>query len=172
MKRYYSTANSSQTCLVYPTPSRDRCPGQAALSFLPRLFTRAVAGFPLSRKEALGEGRPWRCCCWPRPSQATAARPPRPRGTTCRLRRWEFPSPRPEKGCLAHGHAAARGQAERRRGCTSYEVYWAGTQRGGMLGGLKKPGDHLSLAVLWLIFDEPNNINKWAVFAKVMLLRF
>lgn len=39
-------------------------------------------------------------------------------------------------------------------------------------GCFKKPGDHLSLSVFWLVFDEPNNINKWTVFAKVVLLHF
>lgn len=43
----------------------------------------------------------------------------------------------------------------------------------GLLGGcFKKPGDHLSLSVFWLVFDESNNINKWTVFAKVVLLHF
>lgn len=52
---------------------------------------------------------------------------------------------------------------------------WQGCSLAGLLGVggcFKKPGDHLSLSVFWLVFDEPNNINKWTVFAKVVLLHF
>jgi len=167
MKSYYSTARSLGTCLGYPTPSGERCPCQTALS-VPWGFVRMLSCWSSSCcAGGFGGSRLWQCGCGPCSFPACpAAR------HDVRAWRWGLP-------VLAAGGASpcprTRGSPVTGRAAEGLLCVWCVWQQHsvvGLLRGVKKPGDRLSLPVFWLIFNEPNNINKWTVLSKVMLLHF